>query len=229
MFTIPDEMALDGDYDRSRRALATIVSTRIRRQLPTVALMACIGKIGGDIAVDQRARAWRRCRRYWPIMMAEGSFKIELVKMLAHHTRAGAALMAIDDLPGQSVRLIAEAERSIRVLERMKDEFPEALARNLRACLSIHRGERARASALFDTSAVWFEAKGIRSFAAATRRCQGMLLGGEEGRRMVAAAEGWFRTQRFASMAHATSAHVVGLPRAFLRESADHQGHGGSV
>jgi eukaryotic-like serine/threonine-protein kinase len=219
MFSIPDELALDNDHVGALRALQKAVPHAMRRQFPAAALMACLGKIHRDLGIDQRARAWRRCRRYWPIMTAEGSFSIELVKMWAYQLRAGSALAAIDDLPAQASRLHAEADRAIRVLERMSSGLPRAHALNLRATVAIHRGDRDRAIALFDQSASWLEAHDVRSTAAATRRCQGLLIGGSEGRRLVESADAWFRVQRFASMAYATSALVIGLPRTFLNQS----------
>jgi hypothetical protein len=72
---------------------------------------------------------------------------------------------------------------------------------------------------LFDQSASWLEAHDVRSTAAAVRRCQGLLIGGADGRRLVESAEAWFRVQRFASMTYATSALVIGLPRTFLNQS----------
>jgi hypothetical protein len=219
MFSIPDELVLDGDQEGARRALQKAVPHAMRRQFPAAALMACLAKIHRDLGEEQRARAWRRCRRYWPIMTAEGSFSIELVKMWAYQLRAGSALAAIDEMPAQSNMLLAEAERGIRVLERMQSGLPKAHALNLRATLAIHRGQRDRARVLFDQSASWLEAHDVRSTAAAVRRCQGLLIGGADGRRLVESAEAWFRVQRFASMTYATSALVIGLPRTFLNQS----------
>jgi hypothetical protein len=217
IFAITDEKDVDGDFEGARRALRQVVSRSIRRDFPAQRVQACVQMILHDIAQDRRAMAWRRCRRYWPIITADGTFSVELVRMQVWSARAGAALAAIDDLPSQADALIGEAERAIRRVERLKSEMPQAVAHNLRGSLALRRGDRASALAHFGRAASWFDAHGFRSFGAAARRCQGRLLDTDEGRRLADAADAWFRTQRFGSFAYATIAHVGGLPRAFLQ------------
>ncbi len=81
--------------------------------------------------------------------------------------------------------------RSIAKLFSYKTHYTKLLAHMLRATLAVQGGERERAIEDFREVVALGEAAHIRYLTAAARRRLGALVGGDEGQKLVAAAERW--------------------------------------
>jgi len=95
-------------------------------------------------------------------------------------------------------RHLAEAARHARPLERVDLPWVRALATTLRAGIEARR-HPARAPELLDQAARGFADDGMALHAAAARRRRGLLVGGDEGRALVASADEFMVAQRIAN------------------------------
>jgi hypothetical protein len=86
--------------------------------------------------------------------------------------------------------------RSIARLRSYKTHYSKLLASMLGATLAVQDGDRERAVASFREVVALGEAAHIVFITAAARRRLGALVGGDEGRALLAAAEQWMREAR---------------------------------
>jgi len=93
--------------------------------------------------------------------------------------------------------------------ERAPWALPEAQI--IRASLAAQRGDRAGAAELLDRSASRCETLGRGQFARPARWQQGRLVGGDEGRRLTAAAESAMVEQGIRNPARWTALHLPGF------------------
>jgi hypothetical protein len=88
-----------------------------------------------------------------------------------------------------------------------------ASAHMLRAALEFADGDREVAARLLGDAASTFERAGMHMFVAACRRRLGQLLGGGEGRELVARAERFMREQGVANLEAETEVACPGCRR----------------
>jgi len=102
----------------------------------------------------------------------------------------GAGYLAAAAIAGSARRSghLREAEGFARALARMNTPFARAAGLSLRAGAAAGRGEREAATALVAEAEARFTLLEMAHYAAAARCRRGQLLGGEEGRRLVASA-----------------------------------------
>ncbi|WP_437945274.1 protein kinase [Sorangium sp. So ce296] len=161
--------------------------------LETVAL----GRI--DLYAGAPLAARRRIRERWRKIAWSFLPRFQYYRVLIHHLRASAALeAAARAAPGDARlarRLLGEAERDARRLSREGAPWVAPMATSLRAAIAAQRGEAARALSLLEAAAAAFDGSEMALFAACARRRRGQLLGGEEGRALIEAADAWMAGQ----------------------------------
>jgi len=108
-------------------------------------------------------------------------------RVQTHQIRARAALAAARRDP----RLFKQIEADTALLEREETAWTDAYAFALRAGVAAVRGDARQAADLFHRAAMVFEFQGMAMHAAGSRRRRGELLGGDEGRALVEAADAW--------------------------------------
>jgi serine/threonine protein kinase len=109
-------------------------------------------------------------------------------------------------------RFFHEAERRARRLERERVPWAMAHAQCIRAGIAAGRGDRTKAHALVTAAARGYEAADMRLYAAAARRRSGELLGGDEGRARIAAADRWMTDQGVRRPTRITAMYAPGFP-----------------
>ncbi len=87
-----------------------------------------------------------------------------------------------------------------------------ALATVRRAAVASLRSDPTRALSLLQSAADQFDACDMALYAAATRRRKGQLLGGDEGRALVEAADAWMAGQGIKNPARMTALFAPGFP-----------------
>jgi hypothetical protein len=107
--------------------------------------------------------------------------------------------------------LLRAAERDARRLDREKRPDCAALAKLTRAGVAALRGNTDLAAALLTEATAGFDAADMALDAAAARRSQGKLLGGEQGRALVAEADSWMSTQNIRNPARMTTMLAPGF------------------
>ncbi|WP_437624417.1 serine/threonine-protein kinase [Sorangium sp. So ce1151] len=160
--------------------------------LETVAL----GRI--DLYAGEPLAAWRRIEDRWRKIAWSFLPRFQYYRVLLHHLRASAALEAAAREGGDARRsraLLREAERDAERLSREGAPWVDPMAASLRAAVAAQRGHTAAALSLLASAAAGFDAREMALFAACARRRRGELLGGEEGRSLVGAADAWMAGQ----------------------------------
>ncbi|XXX78617.1 protein kinase [Sorangium sp. So ce134] len=161
--------------------------------LETVAL----GRI--DLYAGAPLAARRRIRERWRKIAWSFLPRFQYYRVLIHHLRASAALQAAAaEASGDARlarRLLGEAERDARRLSREGAPWVAPMATSLRAAIAAQRGQAALALSLLESAAAAFDGSDMALFAACARRRRGQLLGGEEGRALIQAADAWMAGQ----------------------------------
>jgi serine/threonine protein kinase len=155
--------------------------------------------------------ARQRAAELWPALAGSLLHRIQHMRMCTCHLRARSALaaaMAGSD-PGL---LLTAAERDARRLEGEKRADARGWARLVRAGIAAAAGTPARAAALLAEAAADLDMAGMGHYAAAARRRLGEVVGGEQGRALVAAADSWMRDQNIRNPARMTAMLAPGFP-----------------
>ncbi|MBV8232746.1 MAG: AAA family ATPase [Planctomycetaceae bacterium] len=152
------------------------------------------GSLYADLYAGDAARAWQRVMETAPVLSSSLLLRNAQVRAdaLQHGGRCAIAMAATAADPK---RLLRQAAAYARRLERERLPWTDALARLIRAGAASVQGDPDRAVHFLTVAAEGFEACGLELFAAATRRQLGRLLGGDEGRTLIARADDWMAGQ----------------------------------
>jgi hypothetical protein len=153
--------------------------------------------------------AHRALHAAWPALQRSGLLRFEAAATVQLTARARAALAFAADpaasAPDREAALLT-ARAAGRRLARFAQPMARASAAMVEAGLAAARGEREKAATHLATAAAGYAAGGSAHYAAASRRQQGTLLGGEAGEAMRQegearlAAEGAKAPERLARM-----------------------------
>jgi eukaryotic-like serine/threonine-protein kinase len=149
------------------------------------------------------ATEWRRLER-------SQYMRIRWVHILSLDIRARCAVAAA--AAGGGERLLRQATRDASRLERIGVSAAHTLGLLVRAIVSSARGDRAGAVGRLQAAEVGFQAAEMELHAAVARRRRGELLGGEEGRALVAEANAWMTGQGVKNPARMSDALAPGFP-----------------
>jgi hypothetical protein len=164
-----------------------------------------------DLYEGDAPAAWRRVTREWPAMRASQLSRIQIFSVAASHHKGrcalGAAAAARDPEP-----LLRAALRCASRLDREGMAWAAAEAALIRAGVASLRGDLETAARGLREAVAGFDADGIEHFAAAARRRLGELLGGDEGRALVAQADAWMTAQPVKNPPRMTACLAPGFP-----------------
>ena len=133
-------------------------------------------------------------RARWAGLERSYLLRVQYCRIIMYGLRARAALAAAP--PGDAGKsLRAHAAADARRLERERMPWPDALAGLLHAGLAAARGDREAARVQLTAAAAAFDAVDLALHAAVARRRLGRLLGGDEGRALIVAADVWMAGQ----------------------------------
>lgn len=156
-----------------------------------------VGRASWLMAVD-----WRRLER--------GQYlRIRWIHVLSLDLRARCALAAA--AAGGGERLLRQATSDAARLERFGFAAAHALALLTRAGVCAVRGDRSGAEARLGAADDAFRAADMGLHAALARRRRGEVLGGEEGRALVAEAETWMTAEGVKNPARMSAALAPGF------------------
>lgn len=146
-----------------------------------------------DIYTGQLIEGWRRLTERWPALERSMNLRIQFTRIEARHLRARCAV-ALAAQNGDR-RVLAAAERDAAAIygERMSWGLP--LVESIRAGVAAVRGDMDGSRALYESAVRNFEKAEMSLYAAAARRRLGEVTGGDTGRELIAAADGWMRGQ----------------------------------
>jgi hypothetical protein len=125
------------------------------------------------------------------------------------HARASLAC-SIDS--SDRAKIHKRIERDASHLEREKRPDCQALAQLIRAAVAWQRHQAPLAVQLLGQAIQEFETAEMKANAAAARRRQGQLVGGDKGRELIEAADAWMISQGVREPIQMTRVYAPGLP-----------------
>jgi hypothetical protein len=148
-----------------------------------------------------------------PQLASAGHFRVRVTKVLWLVLRVEALVMASYELAGsERAAALRRAERDLRLLARVEFVGARTAADNLRACWLLARGERDAAIAALRRVPAPLEAIEWKHYAASSGHLLGRLVGGDEGRELVARAEAALRAEGVKNPARLATLHAPGPP-----------------
>lgn len=153
-----------------------------------------IDEVQIDLYLGDGTTALRRLTEQWPSLVQSHFLRIQQVYIIMLHLRTRGALAAavVTASPNSLLRV---AEKDARRLEREGLPWSSALARLVRAGIAALRGDATGSRKLLADAARLSDLAAMRLHAAAARRQLGELVGGTEGKALVAHADLWMAGQ----------------------------------
>jgi serine/threonine protein kinase/tetratricopeptide (TPR) repeat protein len=140
------------------------------------------------------AHAWIMSR--WPALRRSLlPLTIQLVRLHSLQQRGRSAIAAAEQGVLPRAELLRDAAAVARRMERERNDWATPSVALLRAGIAMVNGDGDRSASLLRTAATGFDACDMALYGAACRHSLGKLLGGDEGRALVATAEAWMGEQ----------------------------------
>lgn len=154
------------------------------------------------------AETWERLEMLRPTYARSLLLRVQTIRIELYRFRARGALAA-SRVAADPGRLVEEAARTVRSLER--EDFPAAAAHalSIRAQIAVSRGATSEARSLFEGAICTYRELSMSLFAAATQRSLGSLLGGDEGMALVVQADQWMTSQGIRNPARMAALYVA--------------------
>jgi hypothetical protein len=198
------------DPEGARGAMRRAMGQWSQQEYHTQHFTSLAGHTQIDLYGGDGRAAWERLAAEWPALEGSLLLHIQAIRVFMVHLRGRSALAAAANAP-ESVPLLRAAAADARRLEREKTHWAKPLAMLIRAALSASRGRTSDALALLALATTGLDAAKMGLFAAAARRRQGELLGGQEGLALVAEADAWMMSQRIRNPARMTALQAPGF------------------
>jgi hypothetical protein len=209
-FPVPVARLVEGNPEEARRILNEFLGQWSHEGFHLQHLTALMGNLYIDFYNGDWAVAWERIRGAWPSVVRSQFLRVKSIELLMTELRARAALAAART-SGQPAALIKVAVRGAHYLEHLGMTWSTPKARLLSAQIAVLQGDRSTAQALLGEAVAGFDAVPLGMFAAAARRRQGELIGGEEGRVLIEKANTWMASQSVQDPARLTAAYTPGF------------------
>jgi hypothetical protein len=201
----------DDDPEQARHLARDSIAKWSQRGFHVQHLTAFYGQMLIDLYNGDGLAAWRRATSTWPELEASLMLKIQHVHIDSLQYRGRAALAAARR--GEpAAPLLNHAGRAARMLDRQRLPWADAFAAHLRAGIASVRGDEAASVALLRRAIEGFDRGGLNLYAAASRRVLGRLVGGDEGRALIARCDDWMAGQGVRVPEKMVRACVSGFP-----------------
>ena len=158
------------------------------------------------------AEAHRRIEARWPALADSMLLRIQVLRLESLHFRARGALAAARAIPAERSALARFARNLASKMARERMPWSDALAVAVRAAASHVEGRPEESARLLDEAARGFDSADMALMAATARRRRGQILGGDEGRALVVAANAFMSTQRIVRPDRMTAMLMPGFP-----------------
>jgi hypothetical protein len=185
--------------EKGRRALRKAADRWSRQSFSLQHYFQLFGDAEISLYSGSGQAAWKELSERWWGLKRSLLLRSQYFRIESDHLRARCALAvaAWDNVPGSNqARFLRFAVRGASRVARERTPWGDSLAALLRAGIASIRGERSNSLEGLAAAERGFDATKMALYAAATRRCRGSLLGGEEGRALVESADAWMRAER---------------------------------
>ena len=142
--------------------------------------------------------AWALVSEQWPALTRSLLMRSQLIRIRVYDFHARSAIAAafhhgVDTSRG--MELVRAAERGARRIAREKIKGSAGMSQMILAGASAARGRSQEACGLLAAAEIDLTALDMRLHVAAARRRRGQLVGGDEGRSLIAESDAWMMSQ----------------------------------
>jgi serine/threonine protein kinase/tetratricopeptide (TPR) repeat protein len=155
--------------------------------------------------------AWSFLDDRWPSYRKSMLLRVQQIRIDVTQLRARSAVARAVRDP-QAARLLRLAERDAGRLGREKMAWADAHAQAIRAMAASARGDLDSARTRLADAARRYDEVDMGLYAATARRRLGQLVGGDEGRGLVAQADSWMLAHGVKNPTSFTNMYMPGLP-----------------
>jgi len=196
--------------DGAREALANAMGDWSKQEFHVQHFTTLTARTQIELYRGNGPAALQHMNEQWPGMAGSMLLHVECVRIFLVHLRARCALAAAATSkdPAQLLRQVAKAAHG---LEKEKPPWSRPLPQILRAALAFRQGDKTRAANLLGAAAAALDGADMKLFAAAARRRQGQLLGGENGRTLLTLADTFMTSQKIQNPERMTELFVPGF------------------
>jgi len=198
-----------GDVERARAGVAAAKARWTAEGFTLETYYTLFAEVQTELYVGAPDVAWRVLMERWPALRRSFLLRIQTVRFMALHARARAAIALAERDPAQREALLADAEHCASQLARDRGAWGAPLAALTRAGIARLRGRDPLA--LLADAARDFTRFDLHLHAAAARRAEGELRGGDAGRALREEAEAFMRAQGATDVARVTALLAPGL------------------
>jgi tetratricopeptide (TPR) repeat protein len=202
----------DDDPDGARRSLSDVMQQWSHQGFHVQHLTGLMAQTQIDLYTGDGQAAWDRLQQRWPEMKASYFLRVQTVRIFMHHLRARSALAAAEASSAARHKLLRAAERDAHRIRRERNTWSQPMADILEAGIAVLRGQTPRAQSLLAAATAGFDATHMSLFAAAARRRQGELLGGDAGSKLIQESDRWMAQQHIRNPLAMTRQHAPGFP-----------------
>ncbi len=156
---------------------------------------AMLGERQIDLYTGDAEAAYRKVHAEWGALDGSLLLMVQLTRLEATHLRARSALALARARRSEQRALCREVEQDATRLLKEHRPWCDPLVALLRAGAAATQGDAGRAEALLRDAAAGLDAAHMALYATAARWQWGRLVGGDEGRAAVTAAEKWMTDQ----------------------------------
>lgn len=191
-------MHLAGDRPESAATVVDTVDQWRGSDIYLPHIIAYLSRILTHIYVEQYAEAWSFAEDQWPRLKYKANLYGSNTYAYCLFTRIMSAINAAPSATDPAA-VLARAEDDIKRLAKLHPRFVVPMVAAARAGIAASRARDARAAEMFAEAALAFDSVDMVVLAAASRRQQGLLIGGETGQTLVTEAKEILRKMGLAS------------------------------
>ncbi|HZI13986.1 MAG TPA: AAA family ATPase, partial [Myxococcus sp.] len=200
------------DVSRASEAMRDTISRWSHRGFHVMHLWELYGETQYALYAGDTASAWQRLDRTWPELVKSNLLRIQFHRIPLTLLRGSAAVAAACARPvGERKALLRAAGKDASRLEKEGVGSAGASAALLRACILGAQGRPGEALERLEAAARGFDAADMALHAACARRRKGQLLGGDEGRALIEAADATLSEQGIRNPSRWTALHTPGF------------------
>ncbi len=170
-----------------------------------------LGRLTLDLYEGRGQDAWNLISEKWPFYRLSHLMQVQQVRLDLFQFRARAALAIAQQVANREPFLRTALEQARR-LEKEQAAWSMGHTHSIRAAIAALRGDDNRAVGLLDQATTVYLANDMFSYAAAVRRRQGEVQGGEEGRALVDESNAWMASRGIKNPTRMTAMYAPGFP-----------------
>ena len=183
-----------GDAEEARRQVEEAKRRWSKQGFLVAHYFMLLAETNIDLYLGESAAAYERIDERWPAFEQSMLLRVQFLRIEAYNMRARAGLAEALHARDPK-RLLAQVEKDARTIEKENAAWADPLALLLRAGVAMARSDVDAAVDLLTSAAVDFDAVDMKLYANVARRWLGELIGGDEGRLRIEAADAWMRGQ----------------------------------